>query len=82
MMMIFFSHFESQASNFLKKYRKYTIPAEKVKGFCIMPFNRCDHVPGKKKYRYLKVLVIFHKLKNKTKQNKQKNKPRTMAIVF
>lgn len=59
MMMIFLPHFESQASNFSKKYRKHTIPAEKGKGFCIMPFNSYDNVPGKKKYRYLEVLIIF-----------------------
>lgn len=42
-------------------YRNYTVPAEKVKGFCIMPTNRYDSVPGKKKYRCLEVLISFLK---------------------
>lgn len=62
--MIFLPHFEPQASNFEIKYRKHTIPAETVNGFCIMPLNSYDNVP-RKKYRYLEALIISYKLTKK-----------------
>lgn len=32
-----------------------------------MPFNSYDNVPGKKKYRYLEILLIFHKQQQQKK---------------